>query len=343
MKEHSIFTYKRLLLFVASLPLLLGYYIFLHPNVETKHSHTYLCISTNSSYRDVSDQLIHSGLLTSYTRFNWVAQLINYPAHVKAGRYKLTQHMSTFQLVRLLYSGKQTPVTLTFNTIRTKEELAGRLAHELEADSLSIISRLNDNTFLKSLNKNSATSLLLFIPNTYEFFWNTSADALFSRMNKEYHTFWNSQRLEKAKQLKLTPDEIGILASIVQQETTKKSEMSTVAGVYINRLRKGMPLQADPTLVFAHQNFELKRVLNKHKQINSPYNTYKFKGLPPGPICLPESYTIDYVLQAKKHKHLYFCAKPDLSGYHSFSPTFSEHLINAKKYQAKLNKLQIGK
>ncbi|MFW5793180.1 MAG: endolytic transglycosylase MltG, partial [Bacteroidota bacterium] len=215
--------------------------------------------------------------------------------------------------------------------------LAGFIAKRIEADSLSIINILNNDEVMKKYDLNSENASLMFIPNTYEVYWNTSAEELLNRMHSEYKKFWNEERLQKASNMNMTPQQVGVLASIVQQETNYLDEMDRIAGVYINRINMGMPLQADPTIVFAHGDFTINRVLKTHLEINSPYNTYINKGLPPGPISLPSPQAIDRVLNYEKHDYLYFCAKEDFSGYHAFAKTLQQHLINARRYQQELN------
>ena len=248
--------------------------------------------------------------------------------------YILTDGMTNQKLINMLRMGYQTPVKVVFNNIRTVEQLAGRISEQIEADSLAIITAINDNPDV------DATT---FIPNTYEFYWNVDAVDFVEKMVTEHKRFWNETRLKKANALKLTPHQVSVLASIIDKETTKTSEMPRIAGVYLNRLRQHWPLQADPTLVFALGDYNIRRVLDVHKNIDSPYNTYKYAGLPPGPICIPSIAAIDAVLNAEKHKYFYFCAKDDLSGYHVFAKTITEHNKNAEKYRRALNKNKIYK
>jgi len=250
--------------------------------------------------------------------------------------------MNNNQLIDMLRMGKQVPVKLIFNNnIRTKKELIDIVTKKLEVDSLSLYQTFENNSLYEPWGFNSHNILCMFIPNTYEFYWNTNSVSFFERMYKEYKKFWNIQRLEKAKKANLSPIEITILASIVLQETKKIDEMPKIAGVYINRLKKDMPLQADPTVVYAIGDFSIKRVLKKHLEIDSPYNTYKYKGLPPGPICLPDPVTIDKTLDYEQHNYLFFCAKEDFSGYHNFAETIAQHQQNALKYKIALNKKNI--
>ena len=243
----------------------------------------------------------------------------------------------------MLRSGSQTPVKFTFNNIRTLEQFCQCVDEQLEIDSTELLNTVVNNPHLKELGFNKYTIPTLFIPNTYELYWNINAEEFIEKMLKEYNRFWNEERLKKAENIKLSPVEVSVLASIVDKETTKVGEMPRIAGVYLNRLNKNWLLQADPTLVFAHGDFEMKRVLDVHKEIESPYNTYKYVGLPPGPICLPSIAAIDAVLNAENHKYMYFCAKDDMSGYHVFARTMREHNINANKYRKALNKKRIWK
>jgi UPF0755 protein len=312
------------------------------PNVQLGDSSAeYLYIPTGSTFSEVRNTLIENDFLKNVNSFDWVAEQKSYPNLVKAGRYQLKSGMSNNELVNMLRSGKQQPLNLTFTNIRTKEQLAGHIAERIEADSMDIIMLLNDRSVMKNYGLNAENAALLFIPNTYEFFWNTSAEQLLQRMHREYQKFWTEDRLQQAAVIGLTPQEIGIMASIVQQETIKPDEMDVIAGVYVNRIKTGMPLQADPTIVFANKDFSITRVLTKHLEIDSPYNTYKYRGLPPGPISLPSPAAIESVLYYKKHDYLYFCAKDDFSGYHAFARTYQQHLLNARKYQQELNKRKI--
>ena len=249
--------------------------------------------------------------------------------------------MNNLDLVRMLRAGRQVPVQVTFNTIRTKEELAKKITANLEVSEEQFLALLQDSVYIRNFEFEEETILSLFIPNTYEFWWNTSATGLFDRMHEEYQKFWTEERKQKAAALGLSQKEVSTLASIVQAESQKSDERPRIAGVYLNRLRMGMPLQADPTLVFAAGDFTIKRVTAKQMAIDSPYNTYKYTGLPPGPINLPDLNSLDAVLNAEKHDYLYFCAKADFSGYHSFAVSYNEHLNNARRYQQALNAANI--
>ncbi len=299
-----------------------------------------LFISTGATYSDVTNLLADRNLLINPASFDWLAKRKNYPAHIKPGHYVITSGMNNNALVNMLRSGAQTPVKVVFNNIRVREELAGRVSLQIEADSLALLQCWNDAEFLKSLDTKPLLVFSLFIPNTYELWWNTDAREFTRRMAKESGKFWAGERTDKARKLGLDAAEVMILASIVEKETQVNAEKPDIAGVYLNRLRKSWPLQADPTLVFASGDFGLKRVLNIHKEIDSPYNTYKNTGLPPGPICLPSISSIDAVLNARRHEYMFFCARDDMSGSHVFARTLAEHNRNAARYQQALNRLK---
>lgn len=318
------------------------YKSIISPNISTKGNYS-LYIYSNDDFKTIKEQLYSDSIIINQKSFEWVAKKLDYPKYIKSGHYVIKDGMSNRQLLNMLRSGSQTPVKFTFNNIRTIEQLAARIDEQLEVDSLSILNAVKNNVTLKELGFNKDNIAALFIPNTYELYWNIEADEFVEKMIHEYEKFWNEERINKAKSLKMTPVKVSILASIVDKETSKVSEMPRIAGVYINRLNRNWLLQADPTLVFALGDFEIKRVLDVHKEIDSPYNTYKYLGLPPGPICIPSIAAIDAVLNAEKHKYFYFCAKADMSGYHVFARNIREHNINAEKYRKALNKKKIWK
>ena len=315
------------------------YNMVMKPNIMTPDQKEFsLYIPTGADFDQVKDSLYVNGLIKDPASFEWVAQHKDYPGRVKPGRYVLRNGMGNNQLVNMLRGGLQTPVKVTFNNIRDVKMLAGRVGNQIEADSSAIVAYLMDTTNLGRLGFNVKTIPALFLPNTYEFYWNTDAEKFVEKMKGEYDKFWNEERRNKAKAIGLSPVQVSILASIVDKETNKTDEMPRIAGVYLNRLRSGWLLQADPTLVFAVGDFEMKRVLNVHKEVESPYNTYKYAGLPPGPICIPSLQSINAVLNAEKHKYYYFCAKEDFSGYHVFAKTLTEHNRNAQRYQRALSR-----
>jgi UPF0755 protein len=314
----------------------------LKPNVRTENNEPVsILIPTGSAFRDVKEMLYGKGLIINRHSFEWVAGRKNYPGLIKPGHYIINSGMSNNELINLLRSGAQTPVRVVFNNIRKKEELAGKIALQIEADSLSLVKCWNDREFLRSLNTTPEKVQMIFIPNTYEFWWTTDAYEFTKRMYKESEKFWDEERTRKAQLTRLSIQEVIILASIVEKETQKNDEKQAIAGVYLNRLRKDWPLQADPTVVYAVGDFEMKRVLTVHTKIDSPYNTYLYRGLPPGPICIPSIASIDAVLNYQKHDYMFFCAKADMSGYHSFSRTLAEHNRYAKAYQQALNNRKI--
>ena len=314
------------------------------PNVTlTKSKTAYFYIKTGSNFTDVANGLYEGGYIKNRTSFEWVSQKkSNFTENIKPGKYLLKEGMSNNELVDLLRSGKQEPVKLSFDHIRTVKELAGKVSREIEADSISIYNLLTDRDFVGKYGLDSKTILTLFIPNTYDFYWNTSAEQMVKKMAQEYKSYWTEERKQKAKAMNLSQSEVSILASIVQSEqSVRADERPRVAGLYINRLKIGMRLQSDPTVIYAVGDFEIERVTGKHLAIESPYNTYRNSGLPPGPIVLPSIKSLDAVLNYEKHHYIYMCAKEDFSGYHNFAVNFSEHQVNARKFQQELNRRNI--
>jgi UPF0755 protein len=315
---------------------------FFQPNVTTgDQPSAFIYIHTGANFHAVKNLLSDHHYLQDMKSFEWVAQKKKYDVKVRPGRYKILNGMNNNELVNLLRSGKQEPVRVILQNIRTPEELAGKIAAQIEGDSISVLNLLHDPGYLREFGTGPATVFTLFIPNTYEFLWNTTADQFIRRMYRERQKFWNDERITQMSQEGLDIPGVITLASILEKETAKNAEKPVIAGVYMNRLRRSWPLQADPTLIFAWNDYSIKRVLNKHKEIDSPYNTYKYTGLPPGPICLPSVSSIDAVLRYEKHGYMYFCAKDDLSGFHNFAVTLAEHNRNAERYQAALKKLNI--
>lgn len=315
---------------------LYAYNIIYKPQVAN-YDKRYFYVATGSSFNQVVEELEKKGLVKNTDGFVKLAEYKKYNINVKPGRYRVKNGMSNNDLVNLLRSGVQEEVNITFNNIRTKEELAKQITANIEAKEMDLLQLLNDEKYCSKLGFTTTTITTMFLPNTYRFYWNTNTEQLMERMKTEYKNFWTEERKKKAQDLKLTQSQVVILASIVKCETNSTKDAPIIAGVYLNRLEKGMPLQADPTLIFALGDFTVKRVLNKDKEINSPYNTYKNLGLPPGPIFItPPSY-IDHVLNYQKHNYYYFCAKEDLSGHSNFSVNYNEHLRNARKYQNALN------
>jgi UPF0755 protein len=307
---------------------------------------SFIYIPNDATFEQVSD--LASPNLKNTASFTWVAKKKNYPNKIKAGRYEIKKGMSNNTLVDILRSGNQTPVKVSFNNQDTLEKLAGRIADQIEPDSATILNVITDIEFLNKHNFTKATVLGLFVPNSYEFFWNTSAEKFRDRFIKEYNVFWNNNRLAKAKKLNLTQNEVITLASIVQKETAQISERPVVAGLYLNRLRQRWPLGADPTIIFAlkqkyGQDKVYKRVLNKDLEIESPYNTYKNLGLPPAPISMPDVSSIDAVLNDQRHSYYYMCASVTKMGYHEFAKTLAQHNVNASKYHKWVSKQGINR
>lgn len=318
-----------------------GYWLYrsvMSPNVQTAGGKDVeLFIPTGSDYNQVKTILADAQFIINEKSFDWVANKKELPDNIHPGRYIVKDGMSNNQLVNMLRGGLQSPVKVTFNNIRNVDMLAGRIASQIEADSASISNLLHNQEYINQLGFNSYTIPALFLPDTYEFYWNTDAEGFVVRMFQEYNKFWNEDRKQQAQSKGLTPIQVSTLASIVNKETNMSDEMPRVAGVYINRLKSNWLLQADPTLIFAWNDYSIKRVLDRHKEIESPYNTYKYLGLPPGPICIPSLSAVKAVLNAENHHYFYFCAKEDFSGYHNFAKTLTEHNRNAAKYQQALN------
>jgi UPF0755 protein len=303
----------------------------------------YFYIRTGDTYDIVKNKLTENKILGGDFWFNLLAKKLNYDTRVKAGRYEIKNGMSIFNLIRMLRSGNQAPVNLVITKLRTKEDLAQKIAVNFECDSLTMISLLNNVDSLQKYHLDSNTVMTAVIPNTYSLLWNTTAPKIFKKLYTDQEKFWNADRRKKAAALNMTPQQVYTMASIVEEETTRDADRGNVASVYINRVRSGQRLEADPTIKFALRNFGLKRIWNSHKQAaaNSPYNTYFNAGLPPGPICTPSSKTIDAVLNAPSTNYIFFVARPDWSGLSNFTDSYAEHLLNAKKYQHFLDSVNI--
>jgi UPF0755 protein len=312
-------------------------------NIRTGSNNINLYIPTGSTYEQVIDS-INSKISIKYPgAFKMLAKKKKYTSNIKPGKYAINGSVNYIELLNMLRSGRQTPVKVTFNHIRTLSDLAGRIGKQIEADSSHIIGFLNDNANYQEDGFTRENIISIFIPDTYEFYWNTSAERFYSRMLKEYQTFWNNERLSKAKEKMLTTVEVSILASIIDDEVAKADEKPRIAGVYLNRLKKGIPLQACPTIKFALNDFTITRVLYKYLKVDSPYNTYRYTGFPPGPIGCPTIEGLESVLNAEKHDYLFFAARTDFSGYHNFSRTLAEHNRYAALYQKELDKRKIFK
>lgn len=297
-----------------------------------------LLIPTGATFEQAVDSLRAAGMVQDEATLRWLAKRKKYDAKVRPGRYVIASGTSLNALLNRLRSGEQDPVRVTFTNIKTIPQLAGQVAKYLEVDSLEMLEALRDPTLAKRSGLRPETMISLFLPNTYEVWWTERPSAFITRMEREHKRFWNEERMAKAARIGLSPVEVSTLASIVQAETGVRSDAPLIAGVYLNRLRIGMPLQADPTLKFALGLDSVNRVLDSDKRVSSPYNTYTHAGLPPGPINMPEPGFLDAVLNAKDHDLLYFCASESLDGSSNFAKTYEQHLVNARRYQRALDK-----
>ena len=320
-----------------------GYQLYMYVFNENVKTEKAFIIPEGATFNQVLDTLQTNDILLNYKAFKWVSKKKNYPDLIKTGRFLFKKGMNTNQIVNMLRAGEQAPLDVTFNNARFNEDLAGKVSRYIRADSLSILQLFDDKKKIEAYGFTPETFRAMFIPNTYEFYWTTSAEEFANRMKREYDRFWNETRRQKAETIGLTPVEVTTLASIVQEETIKPDELKRVAGLYVNRLNRGMLLQADPTVKFAVGDFSLRRVLNVHLEIDSPYNTYRNAGLPPGPINFPEVSAIEAVLDYEDHNFLYMVAREDFSGYHNFSRTLAEHNRHAARYRAALNDRKIWK
>lgn len=301
----------------------------------------YLYIHTGANYNDVFKTIQDEEIVKDAGTFDEAAEGMRYKTRVKPGRYRLHEGMTNRRLINMLASGSQEAVELSFHNLRQKKDFAGFVAKKLETDSASVMRLLDSTEFLKKYGFDTTNVYTMFIPNTYQVYWNTSPEKFFRRMYVNYEKYWTPEHKQKAAALNLSPIKVSILASIVDAEALHDDEMPTVAGLYLNRLHKGMKLESDPTLIFALQDFTIKRVLNKDKEVISPYNTYTHTGLPPGPIMMPSVNALNSVLDYKKNDYLYMCAKADFSGYHAFATNMDDHLKNARLYREALDKRNI--
>ena len=314
------------------------YQMFFGAAVENRFT---VVLRADESYDEMTAK-VKSSLLYHWS-FDVYAKRINLDRGIEAGKYTFDAGMNVVQVARILKFGSDNSVRLTINNARTPEILAGKISRQIEADSVAMLMALRDGDLIKEMGFDSAEAMFsIFLPNTYEVYSNITPKALIHKMKGESDRYWASEkRMEQLKRVGLTPYEVMTLASIVHEETNAKEEMARVAGVYINRLRIGMPLQADPTLKYAAGDFSIKRVLDKHKEIDSPYNTYMYVGLPPTPIAMPDMAAIEGVLNFEEHKYLYFCARPEMDGRHNFATSLAEHNRNAQAYHRALDKLKI--
>jgi UPF0755 protein len=325
------------LLFLAVVAIV--YFKFFSSNTAFQEEEVYVYIPSNASYEQAKN--IISPYVKNMNDFEYMAKMRSYPENVKSGKFLLKKGMGSFRLIKALR--QNTPINLAFNNQERLEDFVKRVGSQLEPDSLKLFNSITDETFLKENNFTKENVIGIFMPNTYEFYWNISADKFRDKMLKEYKKFWTAERLEKAKKLNLTPMEVTTLASIVHKESVKADERPRIAKVYLNRLELGMPLQADPTVIYAKKLVEndfnqvIKRVWQGYLDIDSPYNTYRYTGLPPGPIAMPDINAVDAVLNPENNDYIYFCASVERFGYHEFASTLSQHNVNAANYAHWLN------
>jgi|TARA_B110000263_G_scaffold232579_1_gene228759 UPF0755 protein len=315
------------------------YQILFSPNFLINQNDKFIIINEKMNFKDIRVKLIQDTILNDVLSFSFLSKFMEYDKSIKTGAYNIKSNMSNYDLIRMLRSGNQTPIHISFSYARKIEDLSKIITKDLKITESNFMDYINSNKNIYGFNKQ--TILSMFLPDTYEIYWNISTENLFKKMNNEYNKFWTTKREDKSKKLNMNKIDISILASIVASETLKMDEANTIAGLYINRLNKNMHLQADPTLVYAANDFSIRRVLNKHKKIISPYNTYINKGLPPGPIRLTPKKYIDAVLDYEKHEYIFMCAKDDFSGFHAFAITLEEHNKNARKFQRTLNARKI--
>ena len=341
----KIVAMKRTLLVLFLILLLSGLYsawkVF-GPTVSAPEN-KYLYIRTGATYNEVKRSLVDQKIISGTFFFNLVAKQVKYNKNVKAGRYEIKDGSSIVSLIRMLKAGRQSPVRFVINKLRTKEDFAGKAAQQFEFDSTEVMNFLTSNDSLLKYRLDTNTVMTAIIPNSFLFWWNISFNNMFKRFEDQKDKFWNGKRELKAEALDLTPEQVYTIASIVEEETTKEDDKGLVASVYINRLKKGMKLEADPTVKYAMRNFGLKRILHGHLAYPSLYNTYQHTGLPPGPICTPSINTIDAVLNAPQTNYIFFVAKPDFNGYSNFAATYQEHLVFANAYRRALDSLIISR
>ncbi|MBL7764701.1 MAG: endolytic transglycosylase MltG [Chitinophagaceae bacterium] len=326
---------------ISLILLILSWFYLWRSNTVVPNEKAYLYIRTGATYSDVLDSLTKHQYIRHLGSFKTVASLMKLEQNIHAGRYEIVSGMGNYSIVRMLKSGRQKPVKLVINKLRTKTDIVRKLDAALEPDSTSFAQLLNDTAFLKTWNLNTSQVQCLFVPATYECYWNTTAEKAISKIAEAYTRYWNDERKQLAASIGLSIPQVITIASIVEEETNQDDEKARIASVYLNRYKLGMMLGADPTVKFAVGDFTLRRILNKHTQFASPYNTYQVKGLPPGPICTPGKASIDAVLHAEKTNFLFFCAKEDFTGHHNFAVTYDEHLQNARRYQAALDARKI--
>jgi UPF0755 protein len=310
---------------------------FFSSDTDFKENKKFFYIKTHSDLNQVINKLVAEGVIKSPIIFQWAAKIAGYENNIRPGKYQIENGSNIFSIIKKLRRGNQTAVNLVINKLRTREDFAKKIGDNFECDSANVMAILNNEDSLRKFELDSNTAMTAIIPNTYQILWNTSASVIFKKLYNEKEIFWNEQRRKKALSLNLNPTEAYILASIVEEETNIESDKGKIASVYLNRLKIGMKLAADPTVKFAMKDFSLKRIYFKHLKFTSPFNTYQQVGLPPGPICTPSTKTIDAVLNAPSTSYLFFVAKPDLNGFSNFSTKYNEHMHFAKQYQQALD------
>jgi len=316
------------------------YQMLYSPNFLINADDKFIIIEENTDFNELIKKLEEDTLINDILSFSFLSKLMEYQENIKIGAYKVKMNMSNYEMITMLRSGNQTPIKLTFSYARKIEDLAEKITTKLKMSKDDLLNYLNEN--INNYSGFKKTDIIsIFLPDTYEVYWNISPEKLTNKMYSEYKKFWNEERLSKLDKINLNQKEAIVLASIVASESRMLDEADRIAGLYINRLNRNMRLQADPTLIFAANDFTIRRVLNKHKKIKSPYNTYIHRGLPPGPIRLASKKYIDAVLNYEKHNYIYMCAKEDFSGYHAFATNLSDHNRNAKKFQIALNRRKI--
>ena len=337
--KNIFFTIIALMIIIVCGIGILYHYLFAPQFYPTKAVYVY--VDRDDNLDSVYNKVKSNCNPRNFTVFRCMAQYKKYASNIHTGCYVIHPNENVYHVFSRLYRGYQEPVNLTIGSVRTLNRLAGSVGRQLMIDSTEIATLINDTNFQRQLGYSAETIPALFIPNTYEVYWNMTAQDFVERMQKENRRFWNQSRIQKAQALNMTPIEVATLASIVEEETNNSAEKPDVAGLYINRLHRGMPLQADPTIKFALQNFTLRRITNADLNVNSPYNTYLNLGLPPGPIRIASPAGLDAVLNYTRHDYIYMCAKEDFSGTHNFASNYSDHLKNARKYWNALNKRKI--
>lgn len=337
---------KKLILLLVILILLFfaeGSYLIFGPGTGFRSSKYDLYIHSGMNYNELDSIFREDTVFIHPFVFSWLAKRVNYQSSIKAGKYEIHNGMNLWSILKMLHNGRQTPVNIVITKLRIREDLANMIGRKMECDSATFMHFLNNSDSLKSYGVDTNTVMTMVLPDTYTYFWNTTPSKIFKKMVIAEQAFWTPERLQLASDHHLNRKTAYILASIVEEETTRKEDKPKIASVYLNRIAGGMRLAADPTVKFALRRFDLKRVYEKYLLVESPYNTYLNQGLPPGPICTPSMETIDAVLNAPETKYFYFVARPDFSGYSNFAETFSEHMKNAREYQKALDdQMRIG-